>query len=124
MVAAEQATQHRDVEGLLRFFAPHTLIEIAIVSPSDSVTLHFSRDEYHQYLLRGFAEASAYQFQRTHMEMQISPDGQSALVHSEMSEETRTHGQFIRSKSTGITRFELLNGEPLITLAKASVRIE
>ena len=63
-------------------------------------------------------------FQRTHMEMQISPDGQSALVHDKMTEEAMTHGQFIRSKSTGTACFQLLNGEPLITLVKVRAQVE
>ena len=82
----EDAVKRKDVDGVLRHFAPDAVILIRMKQGNQQQTAKLTREEYRKALASEFAFPSANDFARVNTTVSLAPDERSAKISFKTTE--------------------------------------
>lgn len=117
----DQAIRRKDIDGVLRLFAPDAVITIQMKQGTQQQTVTLTRDEYRKTLEMSFAFPSANDFVRTHTAVSLAPDERSAKVSFKSTETLRQAEREITIEGEGTLVLRVRGDKPVIVSLEQSV---
>jgi ketosteroid isomerase-like protein len=123
--AMQAASNSRNLDGIMQHLAPKVVIEMTIESPVAPQSFRLTKNEYRQYLQQGFGMTQNYSGKYSDLKVQVAPNGKSATATYLMTETIIVQNQIsLNSTSNSAMKFELIQGQILITSFQANTRID
>ena len=108
----KDAVHARDIDSIAAQISPDAIIFITIDTPQGTQNLRFGKDEYMAHLKEGWSQASHYDYEVKNLKIDISSDGQSATIESDIHESVGAQGMVVRTVTHENLAVELIN-EPI-----------
>jgi len=86
LTGLEDAVKRKDVDGVLRYFAPDAVIVIRMKQGTEQQTAKLTRGEYRKALASEFAFPSAHDFARVNTTVSLASDERSAKISFKTTE--------------------------------------
>jgi ketosteroid isomerase-like protein len=106
----KNAVRKRDLDSIAAQFSPDAVIFITIDTPEGTQNLRFGKDEYMAHLQEGWSQVSHYDYEVKNLKMDISSDGQSATIESDIHESVGVQGMTVKTVTHENLALELING--------------
>ena len=113
--ATDVAAMNRDVEGIGEYLSDSFEKTIEFNYKKWMAKVRLDKYKYLELIADGWASTGEYDYQRDNTEIHISPDGQSGLSHSTITENVIQDGEKMTSKFREYATYELENGRAVIT---------
>ena len=113
--AMKAAVQSKDVQGLMKYFAPDSTIEMVISSAQGVAHTEMDRDEYEKSLIDGWAAITEYEYDTSNETITARGDGKGLMVEADVHESMMTGGKKVTGKTHEILMLEKRSGKYLIT---------
>jgi hypothetical protein len=100
------ASDRKDSEEILKYFAPEAMVEIMLISPFGNQSMRLTRDEFSQHLkqARGLGDLlKVVESQRVRLQIDLSMDGQRATVVEETLATVQAMGMLTMRSRTEAT---------------------
>lgn len=123
------ASEQRSTAGIMKYIAPQATFDMTVQFAGNNQQLQLSRQEYEAYLVEGFAITQAYRSRVSQLKIQVAANKKSAIVTYVLDEATTIKPQYsnqtldVKATSNARLRFELVNGQVLITSSKTVTRM-
>lgn len=111
----EAALSKKDFDTIARYLAPDAMIFLTVSTPEGTQSLRFNRDEYIAYLRQGLPLLPFYEYRVENVAVNISEDGRSATVTSDVHEIMGTQEMKVRILTRENLALELMDGNLRIT---------
>ena len=108
------AAKNKDVDTVIANMSEKAQIKLTVTASGQTQTFTFNRDQYRDYIKKTFAVGGNYTYSRQNTQVQISPDGKSAVVADEVTESIVVNGQVIHSEVTETATLGRENGKLVV----------
>jgi len=115
MNSVKAASLAKDIQGIMQYIAPDALIQVSVQSPFGSQTIRINREEYQRQVAEGFAVMENPRYLDYSLQVQVAPDGLSAIARESTTMTVTIAGQPMMIRSVGQTQLQLRQGQVLIT---------
>ena len=114
--ARDAALNRRDLKGAMADVAEHAQIIMADGEDPSFPMVVYARDTYAELLRELWEEAVKVTLERRDVRYRIAPDGQTAVVTSQVVQSTtlREGGGAVRTRSEQVAYVRLIGGRPML----------
>lgn len=121
----QAASNKRDTKTIMKYLAPNAAIRMTIEVQGKSQTMSLTRAQYFQYLQQGFYITESYSGQYSDLKIKVMPNKKAAIATYVLDEELTLKNQpgTLVSSSDAAMKFELINGQVLVTDLKTISRL-
>ena len=116
----EAAAKNKDVDAVVANISEKAQIKLTMTASGQTQTFTLNRDQYRDFSKKALAAASNYTYSRQNTQVQISPDGKTAVVTDEVTESATVNGQVSRSVATETATVGRENGKLVIQYLEAN----
>ncbi len=117
--AMSDAANRLDFESLLSNYSDDARLELAMPEEFGGIELKLTLVEYRVWLYAFGKQYQDYDFDGEILDIQISEDGQSAVVATAWIETFTMDGVRMSGRSEGVVHIKLLDGKALATYVRA-----
>ncbi len=112
----DQASNDRNIDGLLEHVAPHATFRLIVEGPRGREVRNFrDREEYRREILAGLLMQKDLKWVRQNTDVRFTPDGRTATVSVLGTQEVTVQGRRLALAIDDTITFSLEGGEPVIT---------
>jgi ketosteroid isomerase-like protein len=121
----ESALLRQDAAGVVQYFSDDIDITLQITTPQGTETVHMDKAAYLESLQQSFQDGSDYHYDRLSTTIELSADGQTAIVAVAVKEQVTLGSEVMEAQSQQVSHFRASPNGPEITrvAARAIIRV-
>lgn len=112
--AIKAAAESKDIQGLMKYFAPESTVEIVVISAQGVSRTEMNREEYEKTIIEGWAQTTEYEYSTSNESIIARGDGKGLMVEANVHESMMMDGKKVTSNTHEILMLEKRSGRYLI----------